>query len=355
MYITGFVAFTFFVLLFWRERGGGGDTWARVKSVGWEAWVWALAAFAIVFTLLFTVFLTNPGGLWDGLYESIHYWLGQHDVGRGGEKPYFYVVVLFSTEWPVLRARPGRRGAGVPAADGAARVPGLGVRAVAGDLLVGGREVRLARAAPAAAADPAGRPRRAVAVGQPRHDARQGRAGGRGGDRAVRADRVLAGSTPSTARTRASSSSPPSPRSRSSGSRPGRGDGAQEPEAVDHRRLRRRRDVPLRLVLPRPQRRLPRHDHGRHRRRTPTCWSSPRAAARGWSRSSPVTRAASSRSASGGCASTASSRSAAGGAGSRGASRGTRPAACPSGSTPARDISASSVPSPRTVAMRRPG
>ena len=102
MYITGFVAFTFFVLLFWRERGGRGDTWARVKSVGWEAWVWALAAFALVFTLLFTVFLTNPGGLWDGLYESIHYWLGQHDVGRGGEKPYFYVVVLFSTEWPIL-------------------------------------------------------------------------------------------------------------------------------------------------------------------------------------------------------------------------------------------------------------
>ena len=102
MYITGFVAFTFFVLLFWRERGGRGDTWARVKSVGWEAWVWALAAFAVVFTLLFTVLLTNPPGLWDGLYESLHYWLGQHDVGRGGEKPYFYVVVLFSTEWPVI-------------------------------------------------------------------------------------------------------------------------------------------------------------------------------------------------------------------------------------------------------------
>jgi uncharacterized protein (TIGR03663 family) len=102
MYITGFVAFTFFALLFWRERGGRGDTWARVRSVGWEAWVWALASFAVVFTLLFTVFLTNPPGLWDGLYESIHYWLGQHDVGRGGEKPYFYLVVLFSTEWPVL-------------------------------------------------------------------------------------------------------------------------------------------------------------------------------------------------------------------------------------------------------------
>ena len=54
------------------------------------------------FTLLFTVFLTNPSGLWDGLYESLAYWLGQHDVGRGGEKPYFYVAVLFGEEWPVL-------------------------------------------------------------------------------------------------------------------------------------------------------------------------------------------------------------------------------------------------------------
>jgi uncharacterized protein (TIGR03663 family) len=101
MYITGFVAFTFFVLLFIRE-GRGGETWATIRSVGWEAWVWALAAFAGVFTVLFTVFLTNPSGLWDGLYDSIAYWIGQHDVGRGGEKPYFYVVVLFAHEWPVL-------------------------------------------------------------------------------------------------------------------------------------------------------------------------------------------------------------------------------------------------------------
>jgi uncharacterized protein (TIGR03663 family) len=100
-FITGFVAFTFFVLLLWRE-GRGGETWAKLRSVGWEAWVWSLAAFAAVFTLMFTVFLTNPSGLWDGIYTGLKYWLGQHDVGRGGEKPYFYLVVLFAHEWPVL-------------------------------------------------------------------------------------------------------------------------------------------------------------------------------------------------------------------------------------------------------------
>ena len=101
MYIAGFVAFTFFAILLVRE-GRGGPTRAALRSVGWEAWVWALAAFAAVFTLMFTVFLTNPSGLWDGLYESIAYWIRQHGVGRGGEKPYFYVAVLFGDEWPVL-------------------------------------------------------------------------------------------------------------------------------------------------------------------------------------------------------------------------------------------------------------
>ena len=101
MYIAGFVGFTFFAILLLRE-GRGGPTRAALRSVGWEAYVWGLAAYAVTFTLLFTVFLTNPPGLWDGLYESIAYWLGQHDVGRGGEKPYFYVAVLFGEEWPVL-------------------------------------------------------------------------------------------------------------------------------------------------------------------------------------------------------------------------------------------------------------
>jgi len=43
MYIAGFVAFTFFVILLIRE-GRGGPTRAALRSVGWEAYVWGLAA-----------------------------------------------------------------------------------------------------------------------------------------------------------------------------------------------------------------------------------------------------------------------------------------------------------------------
>ncbi len=101
-FITVFVAGTFLLGIAWRERRQGSPMLHTIGSVGLEAWGWGLAAFAAVFTLLFTVFLTDPPGLWNGLYEGLHYWLGQHAVGRGGEPPYFYVVVLFAHEWPVL-------------------------------------------------------------------------------------------------------------------------------------------------------------------------------------------------------------------------------------------------------------
>ena len=70
MYISGFVAFTFFVLLFWRERGRprrhvGARGRRSAGRRGYGRWT----SFALVFTLLFTVFLTNPAGLWDGLYD----------------------------------------------------------------------------------------------------------------------------------------------------------------------------------------------------------------------------------------------------------------------------------------------
>jgi uncharacterized protein (TIGR03663 family) len=98
-FITVFVAGTFFlaVLVWRRER-----LLAPMRAVGLDAWGWGLAAFVGVFTILFTTFLTHPGGLWDGIYTGLKYWLGQHDVGRGGESRIFYGVVLFGVEWPAL-------------------------------------------------------------------------------------------------------------------------------------------------------------------------------------------------------------------------------------------------------------
>ena len=97
-FITGFVAFTFFagVLIFRR-----GLLLGPIRAVGVDAWGWALAAFVGVYTLLFTTFLTHPDGV-RGLYTGLDYWLGQHEVGRGGEAWHFYVVVLAGVEWPVL-------------------------------------------------------------------------------------------------------------------------------------------------------------------------------------------------------------------------------------------------------------
>ena len=60
-FITVFVMGTFFLAaLVW--PGARSLVWARCAAVGLEAWGWGLAAFAGVFTLLFTTFLTHPAG-----------------------------------------------------------------------------------------------------------------------------------------------------------------------------------------------------------------------------------------------------------------------------------------------------
>src|SRR5215218_693243 len=83
-FITVFVAGTFFAvaLAIQSARHGflGAPIVRAVRLAGWEAWVWAVVAFAGVFTLMFTVFLTNPAGLWDGMHDGLAYWLEQHDV-----------------------------------------------------------------------------------------------------------------------------------------------------------------------------------------------------------------------------------------------------------------------------------
>jgi uncharacterized protein (TIGR03663 family) len=98
-FITVFVAGTFFLAVLVRRRD---LLLGPIRSVGLDAWGWGVAAFVGTFTVLFTTFLTHPAGLWDGIYTGLEYWLGQHDVGRGGNPWFFYGIFLFAHEWPVL-------------------------------------------------------------------------------------------------------------------------------------------------------------------------------------------------------------------------------------------------------------
>jgi uncharacterized protein (TIGR03663 family) len=110
-FITSFVAGTFLAgavgYQMRQERALGGQSRSAlllqaVRSVDRDAWTWAAAGFAAVFTLLFTTFLLRPQGLRTALYDSLSYWVGQQPVNRGGQPWFYYLVVLPAYELPVL-------------------------------------------------------------------------------------------------------------------------------------------------------------------------------------------------------------------------------------------------------------
>jgi uncharacterized protein (TIGR03663 family) len=74
---------------------------ASVRTLG-DAWAWGAAAFLVTFTLLFSTFLTNPGGLQEGLWGSIDYWLSQQPVNRGGQPWFYYLALIPAYEWPLV-------------------------------------------------------------------------------------------------------------------------------------------------------------------------------------------------------------------------------------------------------------
>ena len=245
---------------------------------------------------MFTAFLTNPAGCGTASTPALNYWLGQHGVGRGGE-----------THVLLRRRAVRRRVAGAAArAIGAVlafrrptllrRVPDLGVPlslavySWAGEKfawlvlhpllpLVAARRRRACRRSGRRAADAAARP-----GSRPRRS------------RCSTSRSPRGGSTSTTAPTRASCSSPPSPRRevKDVATRCWRqAEGAAGTAADRHGRLRRGRDVPVRVVLPRPHRRLPRppaadapppdyrradHDRGGRTPGWPTRWAATRPA-----------------------------------------------------------------------------
>jgi uncharacterized protein (TIGR03663 family) len=102
-----------------RRRGGSwrdGEVLRAVVAVRWVGWVYALATFVIVYTLLFTQFLSNfecmttateqhparETSCVNALYYGLEYWRDQQHVARGGDSAWLYVSIIIGEEWPVL-------------------------------------------------------------------------------------------------------------------------------------------------------------------------------------------------------------------------------------------------------------
>jgi uncharacterized protein (TIGR03663 family) len=79
-----------------------GDLLRSVRLLGLDAWVWGVSTFLLVYTLLFSTFLTNPVGLQEGLWGSLDYWLSQQPVNRGGQPWFYYLLLIPAYEWPVV-------------------------------------------------------------------------------------------------------------------------------------------------------------------------------------------------------------------------------------------------------------
>ncbi len=59
----------------------------------WRVWLPAAVLFYVVWGLLYTTFLTNWLGLGTGVWQSLGYWVAQHDVARGGQPWHYYLVI----------------------------------------------------------------------------------------------------------------------------------------------------------------------------------------------------------------------------------------------------------------------
>jgi predicted membrane-bound mannosyltransferase len=76
--------------------------------IGWwwggKRWLIAAGVFHIVFGLLYTSMFTNTAGGWySGMVGSLGYWIEQHEVHRGGQPWYYYLVVTTFYEFlPLL-------------------------------------------------------------------------------------------------------------------------------------------------------------------------------------------------------------------------------------------------------------
>ena len=86
----------------------GGFHWAKLLTLvlffiisiaiglrwNWRRWLVCALLFYGIYILLYTSFFTNVSGFVSGIWGSVDYWVEQHGVERGGQPPYYYLVLL---------------------------------------------------------------------------------------------------------------------------------------------------------------------------------------------------------------------------------------------------------------------
>jgi uncharacterized protein (TIGR03663 family) len=89
-----------------RRRGRAGHestgVGAQLVAPGLRSIGLGAAAFAVVFSASFSVGFTDLGGIADGAFDGIDYWLSQQPVNRGSQPWPFYLVLLAGYEWALL-------------------------------------------------------------------------------------------------------------------------------------------------------------------------------------------------------------------------------------------------------------
>ena len=72
---------------------GVGLVWNR------RVWLVSWVIFAAIFLTMFTNFYTHPGGVGSGIWQSLGYWLAQHEVARAEQPMFYYFMILFVYEF----------------------------------------------------------------------------------------------------------------------------------------------------------------------------------------------------------------------------------------------------------------
>lgn len=101
-FIFGFAGACFFLGLALvaarRPDGGARRFYRQLGGLGATPWMWTVVAFLGVFIVVFTSAFRYPAGFQSGLVDGIRYWLSQHEVGRGGQRWFFYLTILAAYE-----------------------------------------------------------------------------------------------------------------------------------------------------------------------------------------------------------------------------------------------------------------